>query len=548
MTASMLTVLLSVIPHAQAIWPFTDHSCEQKVRPSPCRPSYEVQDALNDRLHAILEEDKELDRLGEVERRWFSDATLDQGSLSSRDFWGKINKEVVARRKERDRQLQALLADISGAYNLPVRVGSPRKVVGGAFVGTEARFEPEISSEKKHVSRRKTASGETLVYLADYSKADAGSASTLPNGQVVVRLDAFRQALGNNIPPGGIGQLASVLHHEMIHFEDVVGGGVYSLETSEKKAYREIVTYQDSVYGLRMEYQDHNKDQLKYFTEQVKKNDKDVKEWDARRRRGEPVGPKPGSLSPFEPSRQQWLAMGRRAEDFETPQLEMDHARRRLHERLEKEQRDRPAYERRLAEEERRRWERWGAGSQGSGQGSGCPAPIPGLLTPILPCVPTLPTAQPSHGVVPPPGVAVLPAQPAAPVVLPAPAQAAFIPLEAFNRLAAKGCTDPWAFSQPELDWHWQRLFGLPFDVTAGPKLGLEGCQYSLFMRLMQMASEKNPEKLTREVFAQAATAARAPAYSQPFEEPDEPRTGSRPAAPAVPTCRYHAWCRKWGE
>lgn len=332
----------------------------------------------------------------------------------------------------------------------------------------------------------------------------------------------------------------------MIHFEDVVGPGVYKLETAEKKAYREIVTYQETVYGLRMEYRDHNEAQLKHFSDLVKKSDKDQKEWEKRRRRGERVGPKPDGLTPFEPSRTQWLAMGRSAEGFETPRLEMEHARQRLHDRLEREQRDRPEYERRLAEQSRIRW---GESSEGSGQGSGCPPPIPGLLTPVSPCIPTLPTAQSRHGVAPVQGVSpAQPAVPAGPIAPAPPVQAAFIPLAALNRMAARGCADPWALSQPELDWHWQRLLGTPFDVTAGTKLGLEGCQYSLFMRLMQMASEKNPEKLTREVFAQAATAARAPAYSQPFEEPYEPRPEARPAAPAVPTCRYHSWCRKWGE
>lgn len=196
MTASLLAALLYVTPRAQALWPFTDHSCDQEVRPSPCRPSYEVQDALNNRLQSILNEDKELDRLGEIERNWFGEATLNPDSLPTRDSWASINKDVVGRRAERDRQLKALLADISGAYNLPVRFGSVRRVAEGAFAGTEARFEPEIATEKKHVSRKKTASGETLVYLADYSADDAASASTLPNGQVVFSSRGVSPCLG----------------------------------------------------------------------------------------------------------------------------------------------------------------------------------------------------------------------------------------------------------------------------------------------------------------------------------------------------------------
>lgn len=170
-----------------------------------------------------------------------------------------------------------------------------------------------------------------------------------------------------------------------------------------------------------------------------------------------------------------------------------------------------------------------GSSGGGSGYVYQC-TPSPGMPCPTL--------SRPAAAVVP-----VSPA-PAVAATLPVPAQPAFSPSAALNLMAAKGCADPWAFSQSDLDWYWGRLSGTAFQSEAAGQWGLAGCQYSLFMRLMQMASERSPERLTREIFAQAAAAARGPAEVEMTDVPDD-----RPSrGPVVPTCRHHPWCQKWGN
>lgn len=115
----------------------------------------------------------------------------------------------------------------------------------------------------------------------------------------------------------------------------------------------------------------------------------------------------------------------------------------------------------------------------------------------------------------------------------------------ALNLLASKGCADPWAHSQADLDRHWARLLGMTLDGGAAARLGLQGCQDRLFRSLMEMASRRLPDRLTQEVFARTAEAARNPApVSTGDDMPDIP--GEQ--APTVPTCRHHPWCRTWGK
>lgn len=118
-----------------------------------------------------------------------------------------------------------------------------------------------------------------------------------------------------------------------------------------------------------------------------------------------------------------------------------------------------------------------------------------------------------------------------------------FDPWQALNKLAQRGCADPWSVPQWEIDADWTRLRGLAYDPGVADHRGLSDCQRNLFLRLLNMAANGSPERLTRDVFAQTAQAAR------PQEPPpiyDDPGTAREPGVPAVPTCRFHPWCRDW--
>lgn len=543
MTVPLLFALLLGATPARAIWPFASRSCEQKNRPSPCQPSWDSMDKLNDRLRDVLEENQAIERYEKLERDALKNAEAKPDSLTALDSWRTWSEGLAGRKVERDRRLARLLEDIATEFNLPVDFVESRTIAAGTFSGAAARFQPEIASDPIFVSKRTTSSGKTLAFVVDYTADPTASASMLPNGQVVFRIEAFQRALAENVPPWGIAKLASQVHHEMVHFQEVVGPGVYNREASEKKAYREVVAYQDSVYKLRQEYQDHNTAQYEEFKKLVREDDEARRGWEARRRRGEVSGNWQSGLTAFEPSARQWAAMERQAEGLETPKLEMDHARKRLRARLDRERQDRVAYEARLLEEFR---VQFGYYNQSEDQGpSGCAGVTPGMLSPALPCIPKLPVVRPRHTEPPVPGVSVQPAIPAVPARPATPAQAALSHEALLNTMAAKGCSDPWAFTQPELDANWSRLAGMKFDAEVLSLLNLQGCQRELFLRLMQMAADRMPERLTAEIFAQAAAVARAPSSTESFYLEDEsPRGG----APVIPTCRYHPWCQKWGR
>jgi hypothetical protein len=106
--------------------------------------------------------------------------------------------------------------------------------------------------------------------------------------------------------------------------------------------------------------------------------------------------------------------------------------------------------------------------------------------------------------------------------------------------LASKGCADPWALSQPDLDSHWSRLLSNGGDLTMPP--GLQGCQQRLYQSLREMAEQGIPARITQEIFARTAEAARNSSSVNVTDEfPDIP--GQQ--WPEIPTCRHHDWCKK---
>ncbi|TPW22101.1 MAG: hypothetical protein FD126_20 [Elusimicrobia bacterium] len=172
-------------------------------------------------------------------------------------------------------------------------------------------------------------------------------------------------------------------------------------------------------------------------------------------------------------------------------------------------------------------------GNSGGGSGS------------VYGCSPSngIPCPSPSRSVAAVPQMPI----PAVAAQLPRPAQAAELWTKegALNLLAAKGCADPWSFSQADLDRNWAGLLGMAYDGGMPARLGLQGCQERLSRSLMEMASQRLPATLSQEMFARTAEAARNPAPAYIVD--DFPEVPGR-QAPTVPTCRHHPWCQSWGQ
>lgn len=116
-------------------------------------------------------------------------------------------------------------------------------------------------------------------------------------------------------------------------------------------------------------------------------------------------------------------------------------------------------------------------------------------------------------------------------------------PFSTLAYLANKGCSDPWAQAQDSLDRSWAEVRGMSFDDGAAARMGLSGCNERLFLGLMRMAVDRNPERMTMDLFARTAEGARVEPGAEIIDDmPDVPGTQS----PTVPTCRHHSWCREW--
>ena len=504
--------------------------CET-TKNNPCFPRNDFfhlnqkYDKLNSEIHA-LEKRKEDELLA------LDDSARHPQSLAKLDKWKKLHEGMETQEQELSVRLSDFAVEVVAAYRIPVDLASDAQIATGAYAGRGVRFAPKVILSNVYIETLKTPQGRTLTFSRDYTGSRAAG-STLPNGTVLLRPSAFGH---------GIGGLAAFIHHEAVHFKQwTTPGGITTTAESEKEAYAAILGHLKNDYQTYPEFATGMKANFEKYATEVDKAGQARLRWLIRK--------KPGDSTPFKSplvsaiqTDDDWATLKRYSRDLQSKLGVFQEGRRKLDERLLVEREERGEYERRLAQE---LGEPWPPPSY-SGGGNGCGIGIPGGLSSTLPCAPRLPKVEPRYPA--PPPVAARPTEPAVAARLPEPAQPAFSTPHALNRLAAGGCGNPWAFTQEDLDWYWYRLSGTTFNEGSATRLGLEGCQYSLFMRLMQMASERNPERLTTNIFAQAAATARAPAYAQPFEEPYEPRTGSGPASPAVPTCRYHSWCRKWGE
>lgn len=143
-----------------------------------------------------------------------------------------------------------------------------------------------------------------------------------------------------------------------------------------------------------------------------------------------------------------------------------------------------------------------------------------GIFFPSPPC-PSTP-AQPARPQINPSPV--IPAEPF-PSVAPARPSPTFDKLGAINSLAQRGCGNSALPSSEELNNIWTRIAPIPKDSAASERMGLSGCQKSLFDKLMLAASGGGHSSMTVERFEALAAAARSEGQAVvPDDEPAPPR------------------------
>jgi hypothetical protein len=195
-----------------------------------------------------------------------------------------------------------------------------------------------------------------------------------------------------------------------------------------------------------------------------------------------------------------------------------------LAKRLEDQRKDRA--ERRRKEEIEEEWREFHRTNPGAfrdapnsscgGQGTwtgGVYFPSPPCLS--IPAQPARPHINPSPAI---------PAEPF-PSVAPARPNPRFDKLGAINSLAQRGCGNAALPSSEEFNSTWARIAPMPEDSAASERLGLSGCQKSLFDKLMLAASGGGHSSMTVEKFEALAAAARSEGQAVvPDDDPAPPR------------------------
>lgn len=503
----------------------------------PCYPGESVEKTLDEKLGKIMDAVQEFDRQQGREEKYRQEALKRRGSALALSDWAGNAEGLSAAQLDLQVRLSEFMKEVAKAYRLPLQVGDERQVMHGAFAGQTARFDPKVLFGDVYIETVPDPRDpkKRLTFARDYRKKDA-AATTYTNGQVIVRAGAFdwrgqRKA----------GIIASYLYHEGEHFRHLTSGGKpMKLEESEVAAYSAVEALQDSVFKLDDEFKKGNKFEKAENARKIAEDKNEKAVWRQRRGldRGRLPAPEPDRLMDAFPSDDGWRLLASLGQELQKVRDATAEDQRELRGRLKYEKEVRGDFKWRA-------WVEWH-------QKMGLPAPsrtspVPsagssgcggyGSATLPSPCLPTAkPTPPPSIYKAPPPPVAAAPVRPAPSAE---PAQAWSVS-GALNGLAAKGCGDPWAMSQEDLDWYWSAILRVDGDRSA--PLGLQGCQQRLYESLRAMAAAGNPSRLTQEIFARTAEAARnMTAVPGGDYYPDVP--GSQ--WPDIPTCRYHDWCKK---
>lgn len=502
----------------------------------PCYPGEAVEKGLDKRLRAIMDKQSAYRNQRYLEENYRVKALLDKTSLEKLSDWERSNVGLDDKEREIGKELTVYMKDVAKAYRLPTQVGDERDITVGAFKGVTMRFAPKVIFDDIYIEKKKDPRDpkKILTYARDYG-GDPAAASTIANGDIVIRANSFEW---KGRAKAGI--VASYMYHESVHYRHMtIKKDGYKKEWSEAMAYAAVTNFQDSVFMLDEEFKVHNEqmaseNRLKLAADKIAKE-----QWkqNGGLLRGQKIpAAEPDLLTDAIQDDDDWRAMAAYAPALGKVPAAIMTGRAELAKRVREEREERGDFDWRVRVELNRRLGLPAPRKDETtptGTPNGCASGGPGTLP--VPCLPT-----PKPGRYPgPPSPRVNPVVPAVPAQTVRPVEAWTLST-ALNSLAARGCSDPWSFSQPDLDWRWSGLLGIAYDGGMAARLGLQGCQERLFSVLMEMASQRNPERLTQEIFARTAESARNPSPVQTTDEfPDIPGVQS----PVIPTCRFHKWC-----
>lgn len=371
------------------------------------------------------------------------------------------------------------------------------KIHGGLLDGREARWEPVMQEEQDVVYRVK----ETGVYLKvkDSVKDKDGQrrliqSETLDDGSVHVSLRVFREALDAGGGEGDPAILAARLAVEQARFNMLVCADAVICPKQGKWANKEsvesIAMKSARMAGLRFGLDSDSVAKLLNRELEMKAAIVDAEEGHSN------LTPGYAGFPDSQSNMTEWGEFRARLRGIRRQQAV-------LNSKLE-------AYHRGAPEDQWRDAPNSGSRHEGTGVGNDCGNfgwEAGDVHVPPLPCGEAMYVPSPVAGAAP---VAAMPNTP--PIAIAAPGAG---PVPVFDvwgtltDLARRGCQNQWSVPQEEIDAKWERLRGMQSYSNASDTLNLGGCERKLFETLMFNASNSNPLRLTADLFASWATAAK---------------------------------------
>lgn len=492
---------------------------------------------MDKRLRKLMDEYGDFRDQRDLEEQYRLEALQKKNSVEALAVWERKFKGLDKKEENLKAALTEYLKDVAVAYRLPTKIGDRHEIKVGAFKGETVPFAPQVILDDIFIETKKDPRDrrKTITYARDY-RGDPAAASTISNGSVVFRASGFEW---KGRAKAGI--VASYLYHESVHFRHLTSRSTaYTREWSEAAAYTAVTELADSVFMLEEEFKNSMANKAAENLNKISADKAAKRAWREQGglMRGKKIPtPEPNLLTGVIQDDDDWRILADRAVQLGKVPDGIKKQRDALARRLRVEREERGNFDWRVEAE---RNERFGlppppppGGVPPSG-GSGSSCPGAGSAALPMPCLPSVtPSRPPSIYRPPPPPVIANPARPAVPAQ-------AWSAKSALNAMAAKGCADPWSISQPDIDRDWQRILKDGGDLTI--PAGLQGCQKKLYESLSAMAAQGTPSRLTQEVFARTAEAARNPSPVSTVDEfPDIP--GQQ--WPEIPTCRHHDWCKE---
>lgn len=466
----MTWLLLSLLATSNAI--ATPVGCSGKApRTSPCMPSEEERAELMAQIRAAMRLKEDWESSKTLEERLRGQAILARGRDSS--DWRLSAKQLEIN----ERAMRQAFARVAKATQEAYGVGPIRqtgRIHGGLLKGEISVWSPVIQ-EKESLVYKVERPGKKPVYLSYVEDPDT-LGQTLNDGGVIISF----KVLENCLAAGSPARLAEVIAHEAAHFEDLTSKkGISGYNSAEASAYARSMEVGAKI-GLDIDRSSRIADLHGRFHNRSF-------ELESSGFAGTPYRALPGSTDyPYQ----------LRSDSFQDDW-------HRQHGRVDAIRRQREELARRHAGSSQEAVDRSGNATDACG--------YPGVSygevdIPSIPCPRTIytppPGAIPARPVTLPPAVTVptLPTPPAPPQ---------FDIWGALKELARKGCSNPLAVTQSELDIIWPKIFGMALYPDAAARLGLTGCDAALLDRLVRWASDYKPARFEVSTFLYEASMSR---------------------------------------